>query len=290
MPGNVLLDQSLCPLRSMAVVSLLAGKAALITGASSGVGAGLAAGFAQRGADVAVNYSRNAGGAERTAQRVQDAGQRCMVAQADVGVRSQVEAMLDKVESQLGELDILVNNAGITLKMPFLDTTEQEWDSMMSTNLKGAFLCSQAAARRMASRGGGAILNVSSVHAATTTYNFAAYAATKGGLEALTRSMAIELGGCGIRVNALRLGWIQVERDHITPDDPSYAAICERIPAGRPGNVEDVVPLAALVCSDQSPYLTGAVIPVHGGHEAMLNTAFARGHLDGGAVVREGAT
>ena len=267
-------------------MSLLTGKVALITGASSGIGAGLAAGFAQRGADVAINYSRNADGARRTAQRVQDAGQRCAVVQADVGVRSQVEAMFDQIDSRLGELGILVNNAGITLKMPFLDTTEDEWDSMMSTNLKGAFLCSQAATRRLSSRGGGAILNVSSVHAASTTYNFAAYAATKGGLEALTRSMAIELGGYGIRVNALRLGWIQVERDHITPDDPSYAAICDRIPAGRPGNVEDAVPLAALVCSDESPYLTGAVIPVHGGHEVMLNTAFAKGHVDGGAVQR----
>ncbi len=267
-------------------MSLLAGKVALVTGASSGVGAGLAAGFAQKGADVAINYSRNADGAQRTAQRVQDVGRRCVVVQADVGVRSQVDAMFERIDSEFGELDILVNNAGVTLKMPFLDTTEEEWDSVMSTNLKGAFLCSQAAARRMSSTGGGAILNVSSVHAACTTHNFAAYAATKGGLEALTRSMAIELGERGIRVNALRLGWIQVERDHITPDDSSYAAICERIPMGRPGNVEDVVPLAAIVCSDESPYLTGAVIPVHGGHEAMLNTAFAKGHVDGGAVER----
>ena len=267
-------------------MSQLEGKIALITGSSSGVGAGLAAGFAERGADVVVNYARNQDGADRTAARVRDAGRRCLVVRADVGLRRDVHAMFERIDETFGPVDILVNNAGITLKMPFLDATEDEWDSLMRTNLKGPFLCSQAAATRMAREGRGAILNISSVHAATTTFNFAAYAASKGGLESLTRAMAIELGPLGIRVNALRLGWIQVERDDVASDDPSYPLVCERIPVRRPGVVEDVAPLAACVCSDESPYLTGAVIPLHGGHAVTLNTAFAKGHVDGGAVHR----
>ena len=265
-------------------MSQLSGKVALVTGSSSGIGAALATGFAERGADIVVNYCRNAQGAERTAERVRAYGRRCLVARANVAAASEVEAMFDRIDADFGRVDVLVNNAGITLKMPFLDTTEQEWDAIMDTNLKGVFLCSQAAARRMAAAQGGAILNISSVHASTTTHNFTAYAATKGGMEALTRAMAVELGPHGIRVNALRLGWIQVDRDQIDPADPAYPSICERIPTGRPGRVDDVVPLAALVCSDAAPYLSAAVIPVDGGHEAALNTAFAKGHVDGGAT------
>ena len=268
-------------------MSQLNGKVALITGSSSGIGAALAVGFAERGADIVLNYRSNARGAESTAERVREHGRQCLTVRADVADATDVEAMFEKIDAEFGGLQVLVNNAGITLKMPFLDTTEQEWDAMMDTNLKGAFLCSQAAARRMAAGRGGAILNISSVHAARTTHHFAAYAATKGGMEALTRALAVELGPHRIRVNALRLGWIQVERDQIDAADPAYRLICERIPVGRPGSVEDVVPIAALVCSDDTPYLTAAVIPLHGGHEATLNTAFAKGHVDGGAIERE---
>lgn len=267
-------------------MSQLAAKIAVITGASSGVGAGLAVGFAERGADVVVNYRRNRDGAQRTADRVRSLGRRCLVVQADVAEARDVDLMFEQVDGAFGGLDILVNNAGVTLKAPLLDTTEEEWDRLMATNLKGAFLCSRAAAPRMAARKGGAVLNISSVHASQTTFHFAAYAASKAGLEALTRAMAIELGSLGIRVNAIRLGWIQVERDGLASDDPHYQAVCERIPVGRPGRVEDVAPLAALICSDESPYLTGAVIPVHGGSAAMLNTAYAKGHVDGGALDR----
>ena len=163
-------------------MSRLDGKIALVTGSSSGIGAALAVGFAERGADVIVNYCHNSTGAEETAARVLELGRRCLVVQADVGIAADVERMFDQTDETFGRLDILVNNAGITLKAPFLETTEEEWDGMMRTNLKSVFLCSRAAAKRMMSSRGGAILNVSSTHASATTHHFAAYAATKGGM------------------------------------------------------------------------------------------------------------
>ena len=163
------------------------------------------------------------------------------------------------------------------------DTTEEQFDDLIRTNLKGVFLCSREAARRMLGRGkGGAILNISSIHAAKTSYHFGAYAASKGGIESITRSCAIEWGEYGIRVNALRVGWVQVERDRLEPDHPAYGPLCRRIPVRRPGEVNDIGPLAVLLCSPQAGFITGEVIVVDGGRGVMLNTAYERGNLPEG--------
>ena len=259
----------------------LRGKVALVTGSSSGIGAAIAKGMATEGADVVVNYNRNQDGALATADAARSAGRQALVIQADVGQADPVDEMFEEIRGAFGRLDILVNNAGITLKRPFEESDEADWDRIISANLKGVFLCSRRALDLMPS--GGSILNISSVHASTTTHNFSVYAASKGGLESLTRSMAIELGERGIRVNALRLGWIQVERDHIDLGDPSYGTVCRRIPLGRPGEVADVVPMAIHLCSREAGYITGQVICIDGGHETILNTAFPKGHCDGGA-------
>ena len=259
----------------------LAGRIALVTGASSGVGAAIAKGLAAAGADVVINYCHKRQGALATAKAVGELGRAALVVQADVGKADAVRAMFERVGREFGRLDILVNNAGLTLKKPFADSSEADWDLVLDTNLKSVFLCSQAALPLF--QNGGAILNVSSAHAWSSTFNFSVYAASKGGMEALTRSLAIELGPRGIRVNAVRLGWIQVERDHIERSDPFYEAVCERIPLRRPGEVADVVPTAVHLCSDAAAYVTGATIVVDGGHSAMLNTAFAHGHVAAGA-------
>ncbi|MBU0715779.1 MAG: SDR family oxidoreductase [Verrucomicrobia bacterium] len=256
-------------------------KIALITGASGGIGAALAQGLAAEGAHIVVNWRRNKAGAEHTANMIRSLKQEALTVQADVGDPDAVTAMFDAIQNWKGHLDIVINNAGITLKKPFLDSDSHDWDTIHNANLKSVFLCSQKAVALMPS--GGAILNISSTHALSTTYNFSVYAASKGGLEALTRSMAIELGERHIRVNALRLGLINVARDAIMPAHPDYAAICARIPLGRPGDVADVVPMAILLCSDEAAYITGQIIVIDGGCEPMLNTAFPKGHIKDGA-------
>lgn len=258
----------------------LDGLTALVTGASSGIGRGIALRFAEAGARVAVNYCHNQDGAEETARRIRDGGGEARVVQADVGVAKDVSRMFEEVDCHFGKLGVLVNNAGVTLKAPLLDTTEEDFDAVFRTNLKGVFFCSQHAARRMRAAGGGAILNISSVHAARTTYDFGAYAATKGGIESLTRSAAIEWGPFGIRVNALRVGLVSVERDSMSPQDPRYGAVCNRLPVGRPGEVDDIAPLALLLCSPSAAFVSGAVVDIDGGVGAMLNTPFERGFVE----------
>jgi NAD(P)-dependent dehydrogenase (short-subunit alcohol dehydrogenase family) len=260
---------------------LLEGKAALVTGASSGIGAAIARAMAAAGADVAVHYHTNRKGGEATAEAVRAAGRRSLCLGADLGDASEVGRLFEELGRAWGRLDILVNNAGLTMKKAFLEVEEGEWDRVLSSNLKSVFLCSRRAAVLMGR--GGAILNVSSIHAAMTTSLFSVYAASKGGMEALTRGMAIELARRGIRVNAVRPGWIQVERDRVEPEDPLYAKAAARVPLGRAGETADVAPLAVFLCSAEASYITGQVVPVEGGHGVVLNTSDPLGFGSGSA-------
>ncbi len=248
----------------------LNGMSALVTGSSSGIGAATARHFAAAGARVAVNYRSNQAGAEETAKSVREAGSEAIVIRADVGVAADVERMFSEIDDEFGDLDILVNNAGITPWMPLLETPEEVFDRAINTNLRGVFLCSQQAARRMLHKGG-AILNISSVHAAVTTFNFGVYAASKGGIESLTRAAAIEWGEYGIRVNALRVGWVSVESDALKPGDPVYEEFCQRRPLQRPASPDEIATMAVQTCSPAASYVTGAVIAVDGGATAKLN-------------------
>ncbi len=260
-------------------------KVALITGSSAGIGAGIAKGMAAEGADIIVNYCHDAEGAERTAEAVRSTGRKVLVVQADVSKAEDVRKMFEKIDEVFGRLDILVNNAGITPKRPFEDCDEEHWDKLLAVNLKSVYLCCKQALQLM--QPGAAILNISSIHATTTTYNFVPYAASKGGMEALTRTLAVELGDKQIRVNAIRPGWIVVERDRSDPSDPVYKPVTERIPIHRLGRIEDVVPSAILLCSDESGFTTGAVLPIDGGAGFILNTPFPKGYVESGAVVDE---
>jgi NAD(P)-dependent dehydrogenase (short-subunit alcohol dehydrogenase family) len=144
-----------------------------------------------------------------------------------------VDKLFEQIRRVFGRLDVLVNNAGISPKKPFKKTEEKDWDRIFATNLKSVFLCCKQALSLMPA--GGAVLNISSIHANVTTYNFSAYAASKAGMEALTRNLAIEFGEKNIRVNALRVGWIVTEREPFGTSDPSYEAVCARIPMCRVG-------------------------------------------------------
>jgi NAD(P)-dependent dehydrogenase (short-subunit alcohol dehydrogenase family) len=189
----------------------LDGKRALVTGASSGIGSGIALALAEAGADVGINYRTNAAGAEETAELVRAIGRDALLLPADVGQEDEVEAMFATFDAEFGDIDILVSNAGQgSAGRPIHETTWQDWDRLLRSNLHGPFLCGRAAAQRMVRRGiGGRIVNISSVHEeACNTPNDGPYCVSKAGLRNLTRAMALELGPLGITVNDVAPGMI----------------------------------------------------------------------------------
>lgn len=245
----------------------LDGKVALITGAGSGIGQGIAKSLAEAGADVVINYHRVREGAERTASMVEAAGRKALMVQGDVGNRSDVTRMFDATIEAFGRIDILVNNAGFLKGMPALEMTYDHWETALSTNLTGPFLCSQRAAKEMLRQGnGGRIINITSVHEEAPNLVSVAYTATKGGLRNLTRGFALELAPHGINVIALAPGMINTrqpaERDERTPE---YRAREELIPARRAGMPEDIGETVVFLASDAASYLTGSTVFVDGG-------------------------
>ena len=190
----------------------LHGQVALVTGASKGVGKGIALQLARHGANVVVNYNSDLPGAQATADEINGMGVTAVVVQGNVGVFGQVEAMFEKVKVDFGRLDILVNNAGVQTWKALLELTEEEWDHVLDTNLKGCFLCTQQAARMMKEAGGGRIINIGSGCNKLAFPRLVNYTASKGGIEQLTKVAAVELGKYGIRVNCAAPGAVEIER------------------------------------------------------------------------------
>ncbi len=248
-------------------------KIALVTGASSGIGQGIAAALAAAGADVAVNYRSHADGAEETAQRVRAAGRRALTVRADVGQPADVEAMFRRVDDELGPIDILVANAGHgSPGSPLHETTWEDWNKVLGSNLDGPFLCGQQAARRMIARGnGGRIINISSVHEeACNTPDSGPYCVSKGALRNLTRAMALELGPLGITVNDVAPGMILTPLNQRALVDDDYLAFAEsQIAVRRAGTPQDVAGMVLFLCSDHASYCNGGTYLVDGGW--MLN-------------------
>ena len=239
----------------------LDGKNALVTGASSGIGSGIAVALAMAGADVAINYRANVVGAEETAERVREIGRRAVVMPADVGDPAQVAAMFRRFDAELGPIDILVANAGHgSTPKPLHETSWDEWDRVLRSNLHGPFLCGREAARRMVERGsGGRIVNISSVHEeACNVPNDGPYCVAKGGVRNLTRAMALELGPLGITVNDVAPGMILTPMNRRALDDAGYRADAEsQIPVRRAGTPEDIAAMVVFLCSDHASYCTG---------------------------------
>src|SRR6201992_2049627 len=185
-------------------------KVALITGASQGIGKGVAEIFAEEGADVAINHLGSSEKAHEVAEWVARKGRRALVVEADVSQRSQVEAMFDRVEKELGPVDVLVNNAGIETIVPFVELTDEQWSDVVNTNLRGEWLCAQVFCRRAIAGGRtGAIINVGSIQAGKVLPGRTHYAPTKLAIEALTRNISAEMGSLGISVNCIHPGLIE---------------------------------------------------------------------------------
>lgn len=241
-------------------------RVAVITGAAQGIGFACARRFGQEGAKVVIGDIKAKG--EASAERLRSEGIEAVFRQGDVGFRDMAEALAPKAVEAFGRIDILVNNAGITHGASFLDLTEEDFDRVLRTNLKSAFLCGQAAARRMVEQGkGGVIINMSSVNALLAIPNQVPYAISKGGLAQLTRVMAVGLSPHGIRVNAIGPGTIMTElaRNAVMQDENARRTILSRTPIGRFGEPEEVAAVAVFLASDDSSYVTGQTIYPDGG-------------------------
>lgn len=245
----------------------LKGKVALITGASRGIGKGIAEIFAEEGADVAVNYVANGQAAEDVAAWIRCKGRRAMTVAADVADRAEVEAMIDRVWKELGPIDILVNNAGIETIVPFLELTDDQWTRLVDVNLRGEWLCSQVFCRRAIDEGRkGSIVMIGSIQAGKVLPGRTHYAPTKLGLEALTRNMSAEMTPLGIRVNCVHPGLIDTDMTAWVMKRPDLLpGILSQISVGRAGEPQEIGRVVAFFASDEASYLTGQSIHVDGG-------------------------
>ncbi len=242
----------------------LSNRVALVTGASRGIGRAVALQLAELGADVAVNYRTNEAAAQEVVEQIRQMGRKAIAVQADVRDEKAVQAMVKRTIDELGDLHILVNNAGLTRDNVMMRMKEEDWDIVLDTNLKGAFLCIKAAQRQMIRNRYGRIVNITSVAGISGNAGQANYASSKAGLIGLTKSVAKELGSRNITCNAVAPGYIPTDLTANLPESFLEQAL-KLTPLGRFGSPEDVAKAVAFFASDAAAFITGQVLRVDGG-------------------------
>ncbi len=250
----------------------LAGKRALVTGGSRGIGQAIALGLARAGADVAV-AARSTTSLHETVGQIAAAGRRSAAIAMDVARPEACAAGVAEAAIALGGLDILVNNAGVEEVRPSLDVDEALWDRILDTNLKGAFFCAQAAAKAMRNTGrsGGTILNLCSLTSEVGVPTAVPYGSSKSGLLGMTRALAVEWAPLRIRVNSLGPGYFRTALTDVFYQDEAWQqAMLQKIPLARFGRLEDLVGASVFLCSDAAAYVTGIYLPVDGGYLAAI--------------------
>ncbi|MDM5198837.1 3-oxoacyl-[acyl-carrier-protein] reductase [Fictibacillus enclensis] len=243
---------------------MLNGKTALVTGASRGIGRAIALELAKNGAKVAVNYAGSEAKAKEVVEEIIAMGQEAIAVQANVADSESVTGMVKRVIEEFGSLDILVNNAGITKDNLLMRMKEEEWDSVLNTNLKGVFLCTKAVTRQMMKQRKGRIINISSIVGVSGNPGQANYVAAKAGVIGLTKTTAKELASRNITVNAIAPGFIDTEMTEVLEENVK-GEMLKAIPLARFGSTDDIASLVTFLAGDSSSYITGQTINVDGG-------------------------
>lgn len=242
----------------------LEGKTAIVTGGARGIGRAICLALAKAGANVVTCYARSAEACEETIRMAEEYGVKGMCVKADVSNPEEITALTETVKKEFGTIDILVNNAGITKDNLIMGISEADFDAVIDTNLKGAFLFTKAVSRTMLRQKGGRIINISSIVGVRGNAGQTNYSASKAGLIGLTKSVAKELGAKGVTCNAVAPGFIETDMTASLPETVKEATLAT-IPMKRLGQAEDVANLVAFLASDEAAYITGQVICVDGG-------------------------
>jgi enoyl-[acyl-carrier protein] reductase III len=244
------------------------GKVALVTGSGRGIGRAIALRFAQEGADLIINFFRNRGPAEETAETIRSLGRKAIVVKANIGDIEGIDSLFDEVEECFHGLDILVCNAASGYNRPVMEQKPKGWDWTMNINARSALFCSQRAVPLMEKRGGGSIVNISSPGSFRVMPEYVVVGASKAALEALTRYLAVELGPLGITVNAVSPGVVETDalkHFNLMEDERVIPQVVAATPAGRIASPEDVAGIVAFLCSPEANMIRGEVIVVDGG-------------------------
>jgi NAD(P)-dependent dehydrogenase (short-subunit alcohol dehydrogenase family) len=251
------------------------GKKVLVTGSGTGIGRGVALEFAREGADVALHYAHSDAGAKSAEAEIRAMGRRATAIKANFEDVDDVLRLGAEAIAFLGGMNCLVNNSGITFNKPFVKITPQQYDTVFNVNIRAQFFLTQYIVGHMLDHGGGAVVNMTSIHGLQGAPEHAAYAATKGAIIAFTRTLGVELAHKGIRLNAIAPGWVMVENHQkIFPgytEEGALEGARNSVPLGRPGFPVDIARLALFLCSEDAQYIIGQTIVADGGTTALMS-------------------